>query len=540
MSYTIIENASETEKSGTFDAAVSALISNLTIDHVNFRDVNKSVHIRDGSLSLTNSTFAESNSGEQVHVEDATAFIENCTFYDVSGGDAIDFEGVDGGMIRGCTVISSEDDGIDIGENSVNITIEDSKLYDCDNKGISVGQNSSVTINYTVVTDSEEGIAVFDGSYAIIDHVTLYDNDISLTCLNKTENSGGGTVIITNSVFSLSHDKTLVTDDVSEVTVSYCLSDTEKLMGAGNIFDNPRFFNPDLKDFSLLPESPCIDSGNPESTPDSDDSRTDIGAFYYQDTGIVINEINYNSSPLFNTGDWIELYNPLSYALDISGWIFNDEDDNHIFKIPEGTILKSDNYLVLCADNDAFSERYPEVNNKLGNFDFGLSGSSELVRLYSNKGVLIDSLTYGDDTPWPLEPDGSGHTLSLINPELDNSVAHNWKASIGTGTPGVINDVFDSVDEEDSYIASPIQLGQNYPNPFNNVTTIPLTILEACTITVDIYTILGQKYKTILRDFLRKGQYSITFDATDLSSGIYFCRIEAGGYIRTMPMMLVK
>lgn len=76
---------------------------------------------------------------------------------------------------------------------------------------------------------------------------------------------------------------------------------------------------------------------------------------------IVINEINYNPSATFNTEDWIELYNNDDSDIDISGWIFKDSDDAHIFTIPSGTILSQDSFLVLCVDTILFKPLFPEV-----------------------------------------------------------------------------------------------------------------------------------------------------------------------------------
>jgi hypothetical protein len=160
---------------------------------------------------------------------------------------------------------------------------------------------------------------------------------------------------------------------------------------------------------------------------------------------VVINEINYNSAASFNTEDWIELYNNGENPVDISGWIFKDSDDSHIFTIPQGTILDTNAYLVLCIDTALFKPLFPEVQNFIGNVGFGLSGSGELVRLYDNKMLMMDSLIYDDAAPWPTQPDGNGSTLSLKSPDLDNSLGESWLASIGNGTPGRVNDIYTSV-----------------------------------------------------------------------------------------------
>jgi hypothetical protein len=164
---------------------------------------------------------------------------------------------------------------------------------------------------------------------------------------------------------------------------------------------------------------------------------------------IVINEINYNSISSFDTEDWIELYNNNGSPVDISGWIFKDSNDNHIFTIPQGTILNIDAYLVLCIDTALFKPLFTDVNNFTGNVGFGLSGSGELIRLYDDQMTLIDSLTYNDKAPWPIRADGEGASLSLKNPDLDNSLGKNWEASVGHGTPGKVNDI---------YIVIPVEL----------------------------------------------------------------------------------
>lgn len=172
---------------------------------------------------------------------------------------------------------------------------------------------------------------------------------------------------------------------------------------------------------------------------------------------VVINEINYNSAAAFNTEDWIELFNNNENPVNISGWIFKDSDDAHIFTIPQGTIIDTAGYLVICIDTSLFKPLFPQVQNFIGNVGFGLSGNGELVRLYDNRMNLIDSLVYDDVLPWPTAPDGNGPTLSLKNPNLDNSLGENWAASLGNGTPGQKNDIFTDIPVELTSFTAEIQ-----------------------------------------------------------------------------------
>ena len=155
---------------------------------------------------------------------------------------------------------------------------------------------------------------------------------------------------------------------------------------------------------------------------------------------IIITEINYHSSDNFDPGDWVEFYNDSCESVDISGWIFKDENDDHIFIFPPNMVLEPEALIVLCRDTAAFSGLFPEVNNYLGDFDFGLSNGGELIRLFDNQENIIDSLTYDDEPPWPTEPDGNGPTLELIDPSLPNEDPENWRASTAPhGSPGQQN-----------------------------------------------------------------------------------------------------
>jgi len=152
--------------------------------------------------------------------------------------------------------------------------------------------------------------------------------------------------------------------------------------------------------------------------------------------GIVINEINYNSSDDFNPEDWVELYNSSESSIYIGTWKLKDEANDHVFTIPENTILTGGDYLVLCKDTIAFTSLFPEVTNFIGDLGFGLGGGGDMVRLFDSYEILMDDVEYDDDDPWPVEADGTGATLELINPSLDNSLPENWIASIGYGSPG--------------------------------------------------------------------------------------------------------
>ena len=126
---------------------------------------------------------------------------------------------------------------------------------------------------------------------------------------------------------------------------------------------------------------------------------------------IVVNEINYNSSADFDPEDWVELYNPQENSVDLSGWVFKDDNDANEFVFPSKTVIAPDDYLVLCRDSLAFHELFPEVYNYIGDLGFGLSGAGELIRLFNAHGALVDSLTYDDDDHGSNQQNSKGMTL---------------------------------------------------------------------------------------------------------------------------------
>jgi len=153
---------------------------------------------------------------------------------------------------------------------------------------------------------------------------------------------------------------------------------------------------------------------------------------------VVINEINYNSDNSADPGDWVELYNPMPYELDLSGWQFFDE--NNAFTFPAGVTLSAGAYMVLVEDSTMFASIFPNVSNYIGSFGFNLSGGGERITILANGLCVADYVIYDDDIPWDTTPDGTGATLSLISTGFDNNLYSSWIPSTyltaPRGTPG--------------------------------------------------------------------------------------------------------
>jgi len=96
------------------------------------------------------------------------------------------------------------------------------------------------------------------------------------------------------------------------------------------------------------------------------------------------------------------------------------------------------------------------------------------------------------------------------------------------------------VDEKVSEFPSSFQLDQNYPNPFNPSTTIKYSIPDEGYVKLAVYNMLGEEVATIVNGTQKAGRYEVVFDASKLSSGVYVYRIEAGSFVSSKKLMLLK
>ena len=262
---------------------------------------------------------------------------------------------------------------------------------------------------------------------------------------------------------------------------------------------------------------------------------------------IVINEINYNSSPVFDPGDWVELVNAGEGEADLNGWEFRDESDAHVYAFGPGTIIPADGYLLLCENRIAFTALFPGTDPAPGDLGFGLSGAGELLRLFDAGGALHDSLVYDDLPPWPIEPDGGGPSLELIHPERDNGQGVNWAASDVTapnGTPGAMNSVFDATAAPETPPAT-LRLAAPYPNPFNPATRLSFQLPETGRVRLTIHDVRGRELTRLVDERLDAGIHGMTWRGTDdhgneLASGLYLLRLQSVGETRTRKLVLLR
>ena len=81
---------------------------------------------------------------------------------------------------------------------------------------------------------------------------------------------------------------------------------------------------------------------------------------------------------------------------------------------------------------------------------------------------------------------------------------------------------------------------QNYPNPFNPSTKISFKIPQTSIVQIKVYDVLGNEISSLINEEKPAGQYELTFDGTDLPSGVYFYQLKVGDFVLTKKMLLLK
>lgn len=159
-----------------------------------------------------------------------------------------------------------------------------------------------------------------------------------------------------------------------------------------------------------------------------------------------------------------------------------------------------------------FRRAYP---NTAGTTFNGTAGTQQFI------------FTYKKDPVWK---DTSMITIAFIQNDNNKEVLNSGK---GTYFPVGINN-------NNTGIPSDYSLSQNYPNPFNPVTNIKFSIPAASEVKLAVYDMLGREVSLLANSRFDAGSYTIDYDASNLTSGIYFYTISAGSFIETKKMILVK
>ncbi len=197
---------------------------------------------------------------------------------------------------------------------------------------------------------------------------------------------------------------------------------------------------------------------------------------------------------------------------------------------------------------------YPIKDRPIDTFPFILSMKYQATEYY-----LLDSLyfqvqyTRGDSILQSYQYNfPSGNHVSIYYPDLevedlikckavinDYSIFHNHVEFPDTGW-AVIKVLPAITDVGDKISNITFKLDQNFPNPFNPITTINYSIGGGQFVSIKVYDVLGNEVAKLVNEFKRRGNYTIEFDASKLSSGVYYYQLKAGEFIQTKKMIFLE
>ncbi len=215
----------------------------------------------------------------------------------------------------------------------------------------------------------------------------------------------------------------------------------------------------------------------------------------------------------------------------VTGWCTVKFDSNgnlqwsvnnnlNIYGATDITIDRSGN---ICTIGQAYVDG--DVSIVTGNYN---TDGNALWRANFNAEAIADAY----DDPCAVAVDGSNNVYVA-----------------GNSTYGIIGNVYSLVKYEQPMVGvvedraifpNKFLLSQNYPNPFNPSTTIRFELPKESFVTMKVYNVLGQEVTTLVNEKREAGRYEVEYNASGLTSGVYFYRLQAGKFIETNKLMLLR
>ncbi len=230
-------------------------------------------------------------------------------------------------------------------------------------------------------------------------------------------------------------------------------------------------------------------------------------------------------------GNRIYYYNGTNFTSQIApGGTFNDI---HFISNQEGWVVGNVGIIGNTTDGGAdwITQTNPDIQNRSLYGVFFLN--SDKGWAVGVNGVILHTIDGG--TNWAVE--GAGLTTAFLRGVHFTSATNGYV--VGNDKTLLKYGELTSVENEEE-LPTKFSLSQNYPNPFNPTATIQYAIPKAGAVTLKVYNILGQEMITIINEERPAGSYEVEFNASTLPSGIYFYRLQAGSFVKTKKMVLMK
>ncbi len=396
--------------------------------------------------------------------------------------------------------------------NLENLIIKDNSKGSHNYGGAGIfAENSFISINNSLIAnnfssspphndDTLTGGIVAMNSILELDNNTFYGNSGEFYggAIHFDTSSSG---IITNSIFWENEGPEGITG-VATITYSIVQGGWD---GEDNIDADPLFCNPDSGDYTLATNSPCVGTG---------EDGENMGAFGVG-CGIQVDWEFSLSEPVIEVMGTDNVWNPgdtISVEMDFC----NNTDIAHNWY--PGVTIESDSSLTSLHIGHIWF--YAMFADECHTISWGTIANTSLI-----SDTIVEFRAYPEALNCQNQPEYciNGDTLTFEVPIVVQVISA----------------------EPEPFTPEEFSLRQNYPNPFNPVTTLRYDIPENSHVTVTIYDMLGREVKTLINHTQDAGYRSIIWNATNdydkpVSAGIYLYQIQAGEYISTKKMVLLK
>ena len=183
-------------------------------------------------------------------------------------------------------------------------------------------------------------------------------------------------------------------------------------------------------------------------------------------------------------------------------------------------LVMYDSEWCVLLDNNRLSVN---ANGYIGGIQMTLSHGDDFMIELTDDALVADYRTSGNQT-----------TLVIVVPGSEELFTYSGDFEI------VDMIVANSSDRVHTSIVRGFSLSEAYPNPFNPTTSMTLLVPNAGEVSVQVYNIMGQVVATLASGYMDANTYTLTWDATDVSSGMYFVKAESAGTVTTQKLVLMK
>jgi len=265
-----------------------------------------------------------------------------------------------------------------------------------------------------------------------------------------------------------------------------------------------------------------------------------------------------------------ETWSNFSWPLDGSGEPSDQRPGNFVVSVEHNTVGGKTHVWVgsqkelantglgvdgIChTDDNGETWEYKTTEYSAWNFAFGYDGASDpkvsnnTVLAASDSGLLISydlgetwsimNIRESEDIYW--ETGNMVYDVLVVADTLWVSSSNGLARSNDWGKSWKIYRQEPSIVQEQYIFPPEVTIHRNYPNPFNSSTTIEYNILESTHVTLTIYNFTGQVVKIMRDEYQKAGNYSVTWNASRMPSGLYFSIVKANGLYDTKKMLLIK